>query len=91
MSRPSSSAVSASVSKAYASFLCECHNLEWKDLCHILGRCSQVRGCKTFHVYIAHATDKHMDKLANSEIIIDFMNYSPFALHFDDIYSAVRN
>ena len=52
---------------------------------------SQVHGCKTFHVYITHATDKHMDKLANSEIIIDFMNYSPFALHFDDMYSVVRN
>ena len=46
---------------------------------------------RSFHVYITHATDKHMDKLAKSEIIIVFMNYSPFALPFNDIYSTVRN
>ena len=50
-----------------------------------------VHQFRSFHVYITHAIDKHMDKLAKSEIIIVFMNYSPFVLHIDDIYSAVRN
>lgn len=35
--------------------------------------------------------DKHIDKLVKSKIIIDFKNYSSFALYFDYIYSVLRN
>ena len=34
---------------------------------------------------------KHKDKLVKSKIIIDFKNYSYFALYFDYIYSVLRN
>jgi len=38
-----------------------------------------------------NTADKHIDKLVKSKIIIDFKNYSSFALYFDYIYSVLRN
>lgn len=42
-------------------------------------------------VYIMHKTDKYIDKLAKSGIMIGFKKYNSFALHFAYIYSGLRN
>jgi len=38
-----------------------------------------------------NATDKCIDKLAKSGVIIGFIKCSSFALYFDYIYSVLRN
>lgn len=41
--------------------------------------------------YVMHKTDKYIDKLAKSGIMIGFKKYNSFALYFAYIYSGLRN
>ena len=42
-------------------------------------------------VYIMQKTDKYINKLAKSGIMIGFKKYNSFALYFAYIYSGLRN
>lgn len=42
-------------------------------------------------VCIMHKTDKYINKLAKSGIMIGFKKYNSFALYFAYIYSGLRN
>lgn len=41
--------------------------------------------------YVMHKTDKYIDKLAKSGIMIGFKKYNSFALYFAYIYSGLTN